>query len=112
MVGGGSAGGKDTGAGGGGAAVLYGTNMTIPAGNYNLYVGNGATAANLTGASTTGFGATILGGGSTGQATWATTVGPNWGGSGSGGKSAPFSVNAGGVNPSTEGTYFSIFYII
>jgi hypothetical protein len=59
MVGGGGAGGKDIGAGGGGGAVIYGTNVTIPSGNYNLYVGNGATAANATGASTLGFGATI-----------------------------------------------------
>jgi hypothetical protein len=51
MVGGGGAGGKDIGSGGGGGAVLYGTNITVPVGNYNLYVGNGATAADLTGVS-------------------------------------------------------------
>jgi hypothetical protein len=69
MVGGGGAGGTGNsyayaGGGGGGGAVLYGSNIYIPHGNYNIKVGDGAIPGESTGKSTTGFGATILGGGS------------------------------------------------
>jgi hypothetical protein len=103
MVGGGGAGGKDIGAGGGGGAVLYGTNINIPSGSYNIYVGNGATwGVDTIGKSTTGFGATILGGGSAGNAVYATLTAANSGGSGAGGKSTS-STTGGSVGVSTKG---------
>jgi hypothetical protein len=69
MVGGGGAGGIDIGAGGGGGAVLHGTNIHIQAGTYDIMVGNGATPGETKGKTTTGFGATILGGGSAANVT-------------------------------------------
>jgi hypothetical protein len=68
MVGGGGCGGSEIGGGGGGGAVLYGTNIFIPQGVYSLVVGRGAITqqSELIGQSTTGFGVTILGGGSGG----------------------------------------------
>jgi len=105
MVGGGGAGGKDIGAGGGGGAVLYGTNITIPSGAYNIYVGNGGLVGEVRGKSTTGFGATLLGGGCAGNATWAAATTANSGGSGAGGKSSNSSASGGGgVGVSTKGT--------
>ena len=88
MVGGGGAGGKDIGGGGGGAAVLYATNVFIPAGSYVIKVGRGATPGETRGKSTEGFGCVILGGGSAFNAGWATntSVGGYSGGSGGGGK--------------------------
>jgi hypothetical protein len=75
MVGGGGAGGKDIGAGGGGGAVLYGQNIFIPAGSYTLIVAGSSGYLNeAQGYSTTGFGATVLGGGSGGFNTWANAV--------------------------------------
>jgi hypothetical protein len=112
MVGGGGAGGKDIGGGGGGGAVLYGTNITIPANTYEIRVGDGATAGETRGKSTTGFGATLLGGGCAGNVSWgANTSTANSGGSGAGGKSwwnggstSPSTNQAGGVGVSTLGT--------
>ena len=104
MVGGGGAGGKDIGAGGGGGAVLYGTNISIASGAYIIKVGDGAVAGEVRGKSTEGFGATILGGGCAGNATWAAAIAPNSGGSGSGGKSINNNTAAGGVGVSTKGT--------
>jgi hypothetical protein len=110
IVGGGGAGGRDIGAGGGGGAVLYGTNINIPSSTYTIKVGRGATPGETRGASSEGFGATILGGGSAINAVWATTNNSpngNSGGSGGGGKG----VQAGGtpgiggtVGISTKGT--------
>jgi hypothetical protein len=110
MVGGGGAGGNDIGAGGGGGAVLYGTNINIPSGSYNIYVGNGATwGVDTIGKSTKGFGATILGGGCAGNGTWEVNTTANSGGSGAGGKSRNVNMNvanitAGTVGSSTKGT--------
>jgi hypothetical protein len=104
MVGGGGAGGKDIGAGGGGGAVLYGTNISIASGTYQIKVGDGAVAGEVRGKSTEGFDATILGGGCAGNATWAAAIAPNSGGSGSGGKSINNNNTAGGVGSSTKGT--------
>jgi hypothetical protein len=89
IVGGGGAGGRDIGAGGGGGAVLYGTNINIPSSTYTIKVGRGATPGETRGASSEGFGATLLGGGSAINAVWATTNNSpngNSGGSGGGGK--------------------------
>uniref|UniRef100_A0A6C0LBN1 Peptidase S74 domain-containing protein n=1 Tax=viral metagenome TaxID=1070528 RepID=A0A6C0LBN1_9ZZZZ len=112
MVGGGGGGGKDIGGGGGGGAVLYGTNITIPANTYEIRVGDGATAGETRGKSTTGFGATLLGGGCAGNVAWgANPSTANSGGSGAGGKSwwndgttSPSTNQAGGVGVSTLGT--------
>jgi hypothetical protein len=67
MVGGGGVGGRDIGAGGGGGAVLCGTNISIVSGSYEIRVGDGAVAGETRGKSTTGFGATLLGGGCAGN---------------------------------------------
>jgi hypothetical protein len=87
MVGGGGSGGRDIGAGGGGGAVLYGQDCFIPAGSYTLFVGRGAvsTSGETVGQTTSGFGSTILGGGSAGDATWAGAVYAGNGGGNSGG---------------------------
>jgi hypothetical protein len=87
MVGGGGAGGKDLGGGGGGGAVLYGTNINIPADTYQIRVGDGAIMGETIGKSTSGFGATLLGGGCASNTGWGSTVANgNSGGSGAGGK--------------------------
>ena len=106
MVGGGGAGGQDIGAGGGGGAVLYGTNISITSGAYIIKVGDGAVAGETRGKSTEGFGATILGGGCAGNATWSGATLANSGGSGAGGKGIPdaASRNGGTVGSSTKGT--------
>ena len=105
MVGGGGAGGKDIGGGGGGGAVIYGTNISIASGSYILKVGNGAVPGETRGKSTEGFGATILGGGCAGNATWSGATLANSGGSGAGGKSiGGSSSTAGTVGSSTKGT--------
>ena len=90
MVGGGGHGGRDIGAGGGGGAVLYATNVLLKQDTYMMTVGRGAIfgSGEVRGQSTTGFGATLLGGGSAGDATWFGSVYANDGGSGGGGKSA------------------------
>ena len=112
MVGGGGAGGGGhiNGGGGGGGALLYGSNIYIPQGSYNIYVGDGAIQGESTGKSTTGFGATILGGGS-GRFYGIAT--PNYdiaaaysGGSGGGGISHSIYASlrqGGGVNSSSIG---------
>ena len=102
IVGGGGAGGMQIGAGGGGGAVLYGTNINIPIGNYTIKVGKGAVPGEVRGGSSEAFGATLLGGGSVVNAVWATTNNSpngNSGGSGGGGKG----VQAGGT-PGVGGT--------
>uniref|UniRef100_A0A6C0LCW3 Peptidase S74 domain-containing protein n=1 Tax=viral metagenome TaxID=1070528 RepID=A0A6C0LCW3_9ZZZZ len=106
MIGGGGAGGQDIGGGGGGGAVLYGTNISIASGTYQIKVGDGAVAGEVRGKSTEGFGATILGGGCAGNALWNGATTANSGGSGSGGKSVPdaTSRNGGTVGSSTKGT--------
>ena len=110
MVGGGGAGGKDIGGGGGGGAVLYGTNVSIPADTYIIKVGRGATPGETRGVSTEGFGATILGGGSASDVGWhpPTTRGNgNAGGSGGGGKGVQSGYptpTGGSVGESTRGT--------
>ena len=90
MVGGGGSGGKDIGAGGGGGAVLYATNVLLKQDTYMVFVGRGAIdgSGEVRGQSTTGFGATLLGGGTAGNAVWASATYANDGGGGGGGKSA------------------------
>jgi len=107
VVGGGGAGGKDIGAGGGGGAVLYGTNINIPLGSYNIVIGRGATPGETRGVSSSAFGATLLGGGCAGNVTWSGPSTANSGGSGAGGKSTGSSQTAGGVGVSTKGTILS-----
>ncbi len=65
MVGGGGQGGSPQGGGGGGGAVLYGQHIFIPQGVYSLSVASssGTFMPAVVGFSTTGFGATVLGGG-------------------------------------------------
>jgi hypothetical protein len=63
MVGGGGGGGGDVGGGGGGGAVLYGSNIIIPAGSYNIKVGAGGTGRGVNGYNTEAFGSVCLGGG-------------------------------------------------
>ncbi len=108
MVGGGGGSSSSGTGGGGGGAVLYGQNIFIPAGVYTLYVANitagqgGVVPGATTGQSTTGFGATILGGGSV------RSVLSYNGGSGAGGTcvittSAPTVIFNGIVGTSTKG---------
>ena len=112
MVGGGGHGGKELGGGGGGGAVLYGTNINISSNIYTIYVGNGGIPDTSTtrGASTIGFGATILGGGNAANVALYTDYSiTNNGGSGAGGKSSMFlpatsTQNGGSSNLSTKGT--------
>jgi hypothetical protein len=107
MVGGGGAGGTTegagagAGAGGGGGAVLFGSNIYLAPGNYNIKVGNGAVPGELRGKSTVGFGAEILGGGSAvNDILFNSGIYANNGGSGSG---TPAFSNRGGVGISTKG---------
>ena len=92
MVGGGGGGGGDIGGGGGGGAVLYGSNIVIPAGTYNIKVGAGGSGTGQNGYNTEGFGSICLGGGGAKNKPWESsgTSGANngnAGGSGGGGKS-------------------------
>jgi hypothetical protein len=92
MVGGGGGGGGDIGGGGGGGAVLYGSNMIIPAGSYNIKVGAGGSGTGQNGYSTEGFGSICLGGGGAKNKPWESSGAGganngNMGGSGGGGKS-------------------------
>ena len=92
MVGGGGGGGGDLGAGGGGGAVLYGSNIRIPAGSYNIKVGNGGNGTGQNGYNTEAFNSLCYGGGG-GKNIALNSVGAgvadgNDGGSGGGGKSA------------------------
>jgi len=107
MVGGGGAGGatagvsQEAGAGGGGGAVLYGSNMYLVPGYYNIKIGRGAVPGETRGKSTVGFGAEILGGGSAvNDILFNSGVFANSGGSGSG---APTLSHRGGVGVSTKG---------
>ena len=104
MVGGGGAGGIQLGAGGGSGAVLYGSNINIVSGVYNLKVGNGAIPGEVRGKSTEGFGAIILGGGCAGNAIWGTSTTANSGGSGSGKKVVHGVGDGGSVGISTKGS--------
>ena len=60
IVGGGGGGGNFGGGGGGG--ILYGTNISVPAGSYTILIGSGGSTG-AKGNSTIAFGATIYGGG-------------------------------------------------
>ena len=102
IVGGGGSGDRQIGGGGGGGAVLYATNITIPAGSYTLKVGKGGENGN--GGNSEAFGATCLGGGSTPFTAWGLQGNGNSGGSGSGGSSVG---TGGGVGVSTKGTLLS-----
>jgi hypothetical protein len=102
MVGGGGAGGRDIGAGGGGGAVLYAQNVNIGFGTYPILVGNGGIPGETRGRSTTGFEATVLGGGCAANATWGNVTSSNSGGSGAGGKSN-YGYVGGAVGVSTKG---------
>ena len=104
VVGGGGGGDSQIGGGGGGGAVLYATNISIPANTYTIKVGKGG-AQNVNGGNSEAFGAICLGGGSTSQVTWPTQNNGSSGGSGSG--SSPGSSgggSGGGVGISTKGT--------
>jgi hypothetical protein len=108
MVGGGGGGGGDFGGGGGGGAVLYGTNIIIPAGGYTLKVGNGGNGTGQNGYNTEGFNALCAGGGGAKNIAVDTT-GPsgiadgNAGGSGGGGKSSRTGVvGSGGAKSSSS----------
>ena len=99
MVGGGGGGGGDLGAGGGGGAVLYGSNIRIPTGTYNIKVGNGGNGTGQNGYNTEAFNSVCFGGG--GAANIGAMNG-NDGGSGAGGKSGTVG-SAGEVIPSIKG---------
>jgi len=103
IVGGGGAGDRQIGGGGGGGAVLYATNITIPANTYTIKVGKGGENGN--GGNSEAFGATCLGGGSTPYVAWGTANNGTAGGSGSGASPGSSSGGAGGgVGTSTKGT--------
>jgi hypothetical protein len=108
IVGGGGGGDRQIGGGGGGGAVLYATNITIPANNYTIKVGKGG-APNVNGSPSEAFGATCLGGGSTLFVAWNVPNGGRAGGSGSGGSSGDTggTYSGGGVGVSTKGTLLS-----
>ena len=108
MVGGGGGGGGDFGGGGGGGAVLYGTNVIIPAGGYTLKVGNGGNGTGQNGYNTEGFNALCVGGGGAKNIA-VDTMGSsgiadgNAGGSGGGGKSSRTGmIGAGGAKSSSS----------
>jgi hypothetical protein len=106
MVGGGGSGGRDIGGGGGGGAVLYAENVLLKQDTYMVSVGRGAlsTSGETKGQSTTGFGATLLGGGSAGDATWNSATYANDGGSGAGGKGVPDAWSNRGGRPIVGGS--------
>jgi hypothetical protein len=107
VVGGGGGGDQINGSGGGGGAVLYATNITIPASSYAIKVGKGGLQ-NVNGSSSEAFGAICLGGGSTPYVAWNTPNNGTAGGSGSGGSPGSWSQSTtgfgGGVGVSTKGT--------
>ena len=101
MVGGGGGGGGNIGAGGGGGAVLYGSNIRIPAGTYNIKVGNGGNGSGQDGFPTEGFNAICRGGGGAKNVINSASPGNpdgNSGGSGGGGKS--FTIGTAGIGGS------------
>ena len=106
IVGGGGGGDSHIGGGGGGGAVLYATNISIPANTYTIKVGKGG-ARNVNGGNSEAFGATCLGGGSTVYVAWAPQNNGASGGSGSGASSGSYITNnasGGTVGTSTKGT--------
>lgn len=105
VVGGGGGGDSQVGAGGGGGAVLYATNISIPANTYTIKVGRGGNQ-NENGKSSEAFGATCLGGGSTPYVAWITPNNGTSGGSGSGGGAGNVLSYGGGVGSSIQGTFF------
>ena len=107
IVGGGGGGDQIMAGGGGGGAVLYATNVTIPANTYTIKVGKGG-AQNVNGSSSEAFGAICLGGGSTSYVAWYTQNNGTSGGSGSGGSPGSWYTTisgiGGSVGVSTKGT--------
>ena len=99
MVGGGGGGGGDLGAGGGGGGVLYGSNIRIPTGTYNIKVGNGGNGTGQNGYNTEAFNSVCFGGGGAANIG---AINGNDGGSGAGGKSGTGG-SAGEVIPSIKG---------
>jgi hypothetical protein len=90
MVGGGGGGAGNIGGGGGGGAVLYCSNIRIPAGDYNIKVGNGGNGTGQNGFNTEAFNALCIGGGGAANIIDSSVSGAangNYGGSGAGGKS-------------------------
>jgi hypothetical protein len=109
MVGGGGGGAGNIGGGGGGGAVLYGSNIRIPSGTYNIKVGNGGNGIGQDGYPTEGFNAICFGGGGAKNIVDGSGFGAadgNSGGSGAGGKSfaSGFEGLGGGILESTKGT--------
>jgi hypothetical protein len=104
IVGGGGGGDREIGGGGGGGAVLYATNITIPANNYTILVGKGGTQG-LNGSQSEAFGAICLGGGSTVNTGLGNPENGRSGGSGSGGSSGGGGSGGGGVGASSIGTF-------
>jgi len=102
IVGGGGGGDREVGGGGGGGAVLYATNISIPANTYTIKVGKGG-AQNVNGGNSEAFGATCLGGGSTAYVAWGTANNGTAGGSGSGASAGNSTVTGGTVGTSTKG---------
>ena len=117
MVAGGGGGGGDVGGGGGGGAVLYGSNVIIPSGTYNIKVGNGGGGTGQNGYNTEAFGAICLGGGGAKNIRFDSALvtsdnDGNIGGSGGGGKTTRTATDVdkgtgGGVGISTRGSLFS-----
>jgi len=95
------------GGGGGGGGVVFGQNIIIPAGSYQLKIGTGG-GSNSTGHNSEGFGATVYGGGTTIYTPWPTGNAGSAGGSGSGGSAGNSATgvmqNGGGVTASIKGT--------
>jgi hypothetical protein len=83
--------------------VLYGQNIIIPAGSYQLKIGAGG-ASNTTGQNSEGFGATVYGGATTIYTPWSTSNAGSAGGSGSGGSAGTTAQNGGCVTASIKGT--------
>jgi hypothetical protein len=106
IVGGGGGGDSQIGGGGGGGAVLYATNISIPANTYTIKVGKGGVQ-NENGGNSEAFGATCLGGGSTAFVAWTAQNNGTSGGSGSGGSAGGLGVPTGlggASGTSTKGT--------
>jgi len=118
MVAGGGGGGGDVGGGGGGGAVLYGSNIRVPSGTYNIKIGNGGAGTGQNGYNTEGFGAICLGGGGAKNIQFDSAANTsdnngNMGGSGGGGKATKTANTdisfgtGGGVGISTMGALFA-----
>ena len=113
IVGGGGGGGRGMGGGGGGGQVIYATNVNIPVGTYNIFVGsggNGGVSNNGTnGVNSIAFGATANGGGGGGGVggwSTATASGLAGGSGGAGGANSANTVQSAGTV--TSGTLGSI----